>query len=332
MDLIQVNVYTTNRCNRNCPDCYVTKDDVEMSRETAKNVGNWISDLCHKEKIKSTMIHFLGGEPLLNLPAIVSIVDIFNKNKPSFNRPFGIKGSEGFVVFTNGDFLNQENMRTLKDRRIMVKLNPTNLRLYDINQRVQKIKDVFGGAGLAVVLDDLNMKRLPELALLSVQNRIHMRLNRLYNGGTIPGYVEQYRKQMHKMFDILLASDWAMWPNFLIENTYVTWEGPQNPNACGRFLFIIEPDGTIRACNADIDTRMGHIDTHKKMLDFTFPCRWSATNLPECCGCEWRVWCQGGCPYTRKLVFGTYEKRTPFCYAFKELFPRVIELKEKYRC
>jgi radical SAM protein with 4Fe4S-binding SPASM domain len=178
-------------------------------------------------------------------------------------------------------------------------------------------------------LNDFNLPRLEDLAKLAVKQDCHIRTNRLYNGGTILNYVDEYKFQMKKMFNVLLEAKSPMWPNIIMESTVPTYPGPKNPCLCGKRYIVIDVDGTIRSCNPDQDTKIGSIYTHN-FKDLKFPQRWSAKNLPECQGCEWITWCQGGCPYTRKLAYGTYERKSPFCSAFKELFPMLMELKKKY--
>ena len=113
-----------------------------------------------------------------------------------------------------------------------------------------------------------------------------------------------------------------------MESTTPTWDGEKNPNFCGKCFVAINHNGKIRSCNGDMSTEIGDIETPFKELCFSH--RWSAKNLSECNGCEWIIWCQGGCPLTRKLAYGTYEYRSPFCSAFKELFPRLMKLKERW--
>jgi radical SAM protein with 4Fe4S-binding SPASM domain len=190
-----------------------------------------------------------------------------------------------------------------------------------------------GGISLAVVADEINLPRLAELTKLAIKYDGHIRINRLYHGGRIPGYVNRFGQAMHTVFDELLAAPKAMWPNFILESTYPLWEGPQNCHACGRWFLVFDPDGTIRSCNADMSTKIGSIYTHYKMADFKFTHRWSSKNLSECQDCEWANggWCQGGCPFSRKLTWGTYGKATPFCKVYKELFPRLKELTDKWK-
>lgn len=330
MDALMTNIYVNKECNRRCQNCYYPHSDKKMDEIQANKTADWITGMYHKENVKEFRIHFLGGEPFLNLPAVLNIIDKINRDKPYFTKPAGYKGKEGFVIFTNGDHFTPDILWTLKERNVMIMLNPTYDSLKEIENKIIFAKSICGGCSLAIALDWLNLERLPELTKLSIKYKSNIRTNRLYGGGLIPGYVKEYEKQMTIMFKLLLKAKKPMWPNFIMESTYPTWKGLKNPNACGRWIVIIDPDGTIRSCNADLETVIGNIKTSNKMSDFKFSHRWSAKNLPECQGCEWITWCQGGCPYTRKLTYGTYNKRSPFCSAFKKLWPLQMELVEKY--
>jgi|GEM_PF-2201724 len=327
MDALQINLYVSDWCDKGCPDCYYPKGLGFMDPEMAGAVVLWICNLLEAEQVKALKVHFLGGEPLTKAGMILKIVDEINLHRPPITRPH----PDGeFVIFTNGDRLNPLLLDDLKQRKIRIMVNPCHDRLEKIESKIILIKSYMKGCSLAIALDDYNLDRLPWLTRLAVKHRCHVRTNRLYHGGNIPGYVEKYQNKMKEMFNLLLDSEWAIWPNFIMESTYPTWAGPKNPNSCGRWLLVIDPDGSIRSCNADLDTKIGSIYTHRRMEDFKFSHRWSAKNLSECQGCEWATWCQGGCPFTRKLTWNTYDRKSPFCEAFKKLFPDLIKIKRKW--
>jgi len=328
MDALQVHIYVSSWCDKGCPECYYPKDLGFMGPSTSGAVILWLCNLLKTENVKMLKVLFLGGEPLTKTGMILQMIDGINFYKPELTKPH----PDGeFLIFTNGDRLNPLILDEFKKRKVRVVLNPCHDPIEKIESKINLNKAYMGGCSLAIALDEFNLARLPELTELAIRQKSHIRTNRLYHGGVIPGYIEKYKESMTKMFRLLLLSDWVMWPNFIMESTYPTWEGPKNPNACGRWLLIVDPDGGIRSCNADMETKIGSIYTHKKMADFEFSHRWSAKTLPECQGCEWITWCQGGCPYTRKLTYGTYEKRSPFCEPFKELFPLLFELKSRWK-
>jgi radical SAM protein with 4Fe4S-binding SPASM domain len=322
MYALQSNIYVTSKCNKSCPSCYYPKDGA-MNGLKALDVAAWIQDTCAAEHVKEFKAHFLGGEPLLNQEVLLNLMDNL------YDLPGHPDGK--FVVFTNGELLNGFLYRELKAYHARLMLNPTTNSLVWVEKKMAEIKEHMGGISLAVVADEFNLSRLSYLAALAIKYQGHIRVNRLYGGGKDPEYVKQFGKQMHRVFDVLLNSEYVMWPNFILESTYPLWEGPKNCHACGKWFVAIDPNGDIRSCNADLSTVMGNIDTHT-WKDLKPTHRWSAKNLEECKDCEWSTggWCQGGCPYTRKLAYGTYDKPSPFCSIFKELFPRLKELKERW--
>lgn len=302
-----------------------------MSKHTAGHLSQWISELCQRENVLWYKAHFLGGEPFLKKELLFFLIEKLQADLPSHTKghPDG-----QFVVFTNGDEIDGATLKRCKQYKVKIILNPTSDDLVTVHEKIHFIKTLCGGCSLAVVADEINLPRLPQLAALAVSHNGHIRINRLYDGGRNQEYIETFRKQMHKVFDILLSAEIPMWPNFILESTYPLWEDERNPHACGRWLLVFDPDGNIRSCNADMTTVIGNIFTTKpSMSEFKFTHRWSSKGLEGCHGCEWAIggWCQGGCPFTRKLTYGTYTHNTPFCEAFKELFPRLKELTQRWK-
>ncbi len=320
--------YVNNECNRECPSCYWSNTGGKMIGRIASDSAKWIANICEEEKVKSVRINFLGGEPLLNIDTVFYYIDTLKNLLPKHTNPY----PDGqFLLFTNGDYLSEEILGACKRRRVLLFLNPTYDSLGDIEDKIKRIKSICHGCSLSIVLDSLNMPRIDKIAKLAIKHNCHMRINRLYDGGRDPEYVKEYGKQMDKVLDLLLESSPPIWPNWLIESTYPMWEGPKNCYSCGKWLIIIDPDGTLRSCNADLDTKVGSIYTHLHWKELKMHQRWSAKNIPECQGCEWTTLCQAGCPYTHKLAYGDYNHPSPFCKEFKKLFSKLMEITRRYK-
>jgi len=322
MQALHCIINTTSVCTQHCPNCYYTGNGV-MDEGMVRSVASWIRGVCKGQGVKEAKIQFLGGEPLTNLPILLSLMEALD------DLPGHPDGK--FITYTNGSLLTESVMGDLKAYHTKVMLNPTHNNLVWVLEKASTIKRMMGGVSLSVVADATNLPRLAALTAIMCRLKGAIRINRLYDGASIPGYIDEYKKQMHRVFDIVLESDYVMYPNFILESTYPLWPDDRNPHSCGRWLVIIDPNGNIRSCNPDMSTVVGNVHT-TAWEDIKFHQRWSAKGLPECQGCEWSVggWCQGGCPYTRKLTFGSYGHKTPFCEAFKELFPRLKELKDKW--
>jgi len=340
MEIAMLSIYISDDCSRNCQYCYRSLSSKKMTPQVADDLSTWVASIAIENNIKDLYIWLLGGEPTNNIDVAIRFTKSLTEKLPGYQDLFyGYKNlgvcspnrrSLQRMLFTNGDLLTASMLKELKKEHIRIVLNPTYDTLKDFEDKLLFVKNTCGGCRIAIALNDINMARLSELTKLAIKHNSHMRINRLYHGGTIPGYVEEYTKQMSRMFDLLLEAEHPMWPNWIMESTYPQWKGQKNPYTCGRRFAAIDTEGTIRGCNPDMDTKIGTIYTHKHWSDLKFRQRWSAKNLPECQGCKFITICQGGCPFTRKLKWNTYNKATPFCSAFKILFPKLMELTKKW--
>ena len=75
MYAFQTNIYLTNRCERQCPNCYYAKDAEDMTRMTAYILARWISRMCKNEGVLQYRAHFLGGEPFNNYEVLCYIIE-----------------------------------------------------------------------------------------------------------------------------------------------------------------------------------------------------------------------------------------------------------------
>ncbi len=293
-----------------------------MTLQMANDVGSWLASLYKKEEAKSYRISFLGGEPSINLDAVCTITD---KLDLMYQNPI----RKDYLLFTNGDFLTLPALYRIKRRKLRVMFNPTMAPLDEIERKITMFKKYLGGCWMSIVLDECNIERIEEIVKLALKYHCHTRISRLYNGGIDLDYVQKYKEVMHKVFDLLLDSDWVMHYNQLIDSFYLGAKN-KNPYSCGKFYMTIDPDGSIRSCSGDYSTKIGHITTHHKLSDLRFIQRWTAKDAPECQECEYVSFCQAGCPLVKKLAYGTYQGKSPFCGALKELLPRLIQLKNKW--
>ena len=77
--------------------------------------------------------------------------------------------------------------------------------------------------------------------------------------------------------------------------------------------------------------KLGSIYTIKDYDQLKFVHRFSYKQAEECKSCDYRIYCQGGCPRTKYNVYGNYMGVSPMCPAYKELFPIWLKLAEKYK-
>jgi len=228
--------------------------------------------------------------------------------------------------------ITTEVLKELKSRGIRIALNPSYDSLQDVENKILKIKEVCKGCALFVCLNDANLSRATEIAKLAVKHNCFIRINRMYQGSNNSEYIEEYGRKASEMLDVLLAFPKPAWPNWVIDSVFpLRLNGNKNSYSCGKGLFVVDWDGMLRSCNPDYDSTIGSIRTHLHLKDFIFPQKWNAEDLSECKECSWLNLCQGGCPYTRKIAYGIYGRKTPFCEVHKKIWPKLLELTEKWK-
>jgi len=325
MYALHLNIYVTDKCSRKCSYCYnPDNNEGDMSLTTAKDIGNWIGAFATKENVKNFRCHFLGGEPFLNLEAIFNITDTLDSN---YSIPSASDGR--YIIFTNGDYLTDENLKEVKLRNILIYIHCLNdISLEELENRILAVKEICHGCALSIVIDDSPVDRFVEIIKLAIKHKCHPRMNALYQVGV--NYVEEYKKiyreKITRALSLILASGVAIYPNFLQSDLYITWDKVGvNPHFCGKCFYVINQFGKIRTCTLDVVESNNTIYNSYKKEDISF---WQKHEAPfECKTCQWVTWCQGGCPVRRKIAS---TNKIYLCDVYKETFPIMFELKKRW--
>lgn len=108
-------VVLTLRCNHNCNYCQASSQDAKASRwDMDKQTARKTVDMIFKCPSPSIKIEFQGGEPLLNFPVIIDIVEYAKKiNKQA-------KKDVSFVLCTNLTLITKDILAFLKKHNIDV--------------------------------------------------------------------------------------------------------------------------------------------------------------------------------------------------------------------
>jgi len=306
---IHIHFIVTKRCNRSCAGCYssyaydrwgLDKKELTtvMSPDIAEKGANWVAhllkhwDVAHDEPDVLVRVGFMGGEPLLQPDLVFKISDIIRQTtSPHFN------------IYTNADKFSQEILSEAKSRRIMFTINPADDPIEVVEKKLKLAKSICGGCSMTMALNSFNLERIEELVKLGIRSDSHMRINKLHQGPSLPGYIDEYERQMSKGLKLLIEADVPIWPNFLLHcvfplrGLYSKKRGFIETDytcRCGSALFIVDPDGSVRSCLADPTSKVGDIDAQWLGLNsYVTPQEYIAKDIPECEKCEWAWLCRG---------------------------------------
>lgn len=110
---LSLTVAVTLDCNMACPYCYETREDVYMNKETADELIKFTKNYRDSRNIKGIHIHWMGGEPLLNL----DIIEYISENLMEYCSNNNILYDAS--MSTNGVLLNKEVAHRLKKYKVI---------------------------------------------------------------------------------------------------------------------------------------------------------------------------------------------------------------------
>ncbi len=113
---------TTNNCNLSCSYCYEKNPETEkfknnsMSKEVA--IGSFEYILNNSRGFNNLLIHFMGGEPLLNMEVIESVCKHWKQIKPAYKNK-----NLNFYLISNGTLITEATVKFLKKHKIIVTIS-----------------------------------------------------------------------------------------------------------------------------------------------------------------------------------------------------------------
>ena len=139
---LRITILTTLQCNFACDYCYQGDHGngptgEKMSLETAARVADWIARQVDAVKPSRLVLTFFGGEPLLNIPALMHIAEQCHAHADS-------RGIEQIVsIITNGLLLTPE----LVDRLLPLGLTGVKVTLDGDRETHDRMRPLRGGQG-----------------------------------------------------------------------------------------------------------------------------------------------------------------------------------------
>ncbi len=317
-------IYTTMDCNFDCYYCYQNREAVYMSDEVADKTYKFCEKLINELKPEELEVIFIGGEPLLNVPIIEKMTELFKDQQQ-------IK----FSIITNGSLLNKENVELLLSHNVthfQITLDgPPEIHnqrriyrngagsfdtilenlLYLLNNYEEKI-DV----NLRINIDEENINYLKNLLKILKENKLNGRLI-LTIGDTIGQNSKPILyQQIIEFYKYAVSEGFAI----MITETSVCWMGSER-------LFLFAADGKIYKCTSLVGQEkysVGNVNNDTNhILDNNFYAIGNMRPWKECLGCEFLGICSGGCRYRRLVATGLWDE---IKYCRKEYIAEILKI------
>lgn len=160
---LRITILTTLQCNFACDYCYqgdhegALQPARKMSLDTAAQVAAWITRQVDEVKPRRLVLTFFGGEPLLNVPAMVALAERCWRHAKS-------RGVQQFVnIITNGLLLTTD----LVNRMTPFGLNGVKVTLDGDREAHDTVRPMRGGQGTFDRIID-NLRRVAPLVPVTI--------------------------------------------------------------------------------------------------------------------------------------------------------------------
>lgn len=344
-------LHVTNKCNLNCPYCYITdKDNYQMTFETLNAFLDKLEQTVKVHNLESVLIRIGGGEPTLHKKLIRCLVSKVKKR-------FIDKGIfVQLVLLTNGTVINNSwlNFLLANNIRLCVSLDGVgswndNLRHFcNGNGSFELIR-----RGLTLAVEKGNNPRIlttiteENIGGITLLNRFIIDSNLPFRYGVFRDFVGgygAYERFVARLKEVLeecygYYAEMIRKRGILFAHQFsdIHIDKRRHIRSCGIGMSSATIDhlGRIFLCQAKMDKDpLGTIWDKETLLEIIV----AQTTLPEldgktvydydgCEDCPWAPICGGGCPVVNANAKDSAVMASPYCDLFKYIIPKLVELK-----
>lgn len=304
-------IFTTTKCNLECPYCYVKQDGREMSAETYQRINEVFLKMLQTGEKDRVIYRLAGGEPLLMFDKWKSPIDDFLNQAQE-------KGC--IAVLTNLTYLTDEMIEYFKTRPFGFSVSLDGFSYSKpfhngkssadvVKTNIDRLLAIHKGVNISTVIDKNSFDDIDKLAEWIAARNLSwgVSLDHFFCGEMGLNVVIS---KMLDVLDILYAKGYDIENNFMFNNLKINndYEGC----TAGEKLITIFVNGDVFPCQTtvykepicnifDTDDIIGELKKqHKYKLGYNF-------TLPDKCkGCSIASICGGGCKENNKEINKNY--------------------------
>lgn len=345
-------LHVMNNCNLGCEYCYIAyKNDLRaMPLSVADAFLNKLQDTAERHQLTFVHISFAGGEPTMNR-RLVEYVSLQCRERFDQN---GVKSR--LRLLTNGTLLDKEWISFLQEREVQVCISLDGIQEHhDVVRPFKTGKGSFAQAmaGIDLCVDaglspailttitEKNIRGIPELNRYLIDRNLPFRYSIFRDSkGGYEGYKtfnEEVVQSLHQCYDYYAEAIRAGSAVFAHQLGEIHIDQKPHLRACnvGFSGVTVDHKGDVYFCQAGLDrSPIGSVYGEPSLLEMAH----SQNTLPElngediysyegCKDCQWALTCSGGCPIVNASANGIATSSSPYCHVFKEMIPRLLELR-----
>ncbi|MGL5715456.1 MAG: radical SAM protein [Paraclostridium sp.] len=305
---LNITVAVTLDCNMACPYCYETREDVYMNKEIADALIKFTKKYRESRNIKGIHIHWMGGEPLLNL----DIIEYISENLIEYCSNNNILYDAS--MSTNGVLLNKEIAQRLNKYKVInTQITIDGTKEIHNKRRILNIKEGSYDIILNNILDCKDIINIKVRTNIDKENKDNVyelidELNRykiehnykpvIDADGEIEISDKFFTQEEFSKIDIDLTTYMNKKYNKSINELYPRFK--VSPCDGDRETTLkIDPTGLIHNCTAFFSKRdMAIGNIFQGITNRSMHTKWTGLEIPtKCKECKKLPICGGGCPF-----------------------------------
>ncbi len=317
----------TDRCNANCPYCYIPeyrrKNGVTMKKE---ELYSYLNEFLEKG-VEWVIFH--GAEPMIAKNLIFDAMDDFSELK--------------FGVQTNGFLLEEEDVKFLVDRRVNIGISFDSpyrevedfLRGKGHYDKVMEVLEFCGGYDRFSVITTINKHNFTHLEKMVdlLAGKVPVLLMNIVRGTSETGRElrvdasEQFIKAVERAINHtkngrrIVIGDFANYLLGILAPSARVLQCDVSPCGAGRRFISLATDG-FYPCSEFVGLKEFRVkDFDSAVKTFENVRNRTVEKIEECRDCPLRNICGSPCPAEVYSEYGTFFKKSPSCDYYK----RVIE-------
>ncbi len=332
-DTLTVWLHTTNACNLRCTYCYVRKDGTGMDEATGRAALETALNLAAGRGFRAVKLKYAGGEPTLKIPLVQSL----HYHARDLAHRHGLELRE--TLITNGVVLPDALLSFVaaSGMRLAVSLD-ISCRAHD----ARRVRPDGGGTFeqvccnieraltwgihpyLSITVTGEEGNDAPDAVVLALERGLPFNLNlvRPTDGQVTPAQIAGIVATVRAAF----AQIGACLPRHSLTAVLdrADFSRPHRyPCGAGRAYLVVDHRGRFASCQMELDRPAG--DASQGLSGDFFP-NPSLEERHGCAGCRWQPWCAGGCPWLARRATGRSDLPSPYCAAYRALFPDLLRL------
>jgi uncharacterized protein len=338
-------LHITNACNLRCTYCFVDKTSEAMSGDTARAAVDAVLRSAQIHGYHKVQLKYSGGEATLNMPLIEHTHTYAQQQAAA--KGIQVRGN----VLSNGTTMTYAKALQIQQLGLRLMISLDGPQAVHDQQRpmisgqgsfqatlegIARAQEIGLIPDISITVTRQSVNELPELLRWLLLRKLPFSLGfaRTVDADSmVAASLEEEQtiiRGMRAAYAVLAETppQWSVLSTLLDHSNLNV--AHQHVCGAGNNYLVIDHRGRIAKCqmllNEPVATIAAADPLQAVRIDQAGLQNPTVDTKAECCDCEWRYWCAGGCNLETFRATGSYSTKSPNCRIYQALYPDLLRL------